>query len=54
MSWTGLVVESVSGLVSGFNTDSLCSYNNIECNHISAVALKFKGAVERNWSHTVV
>lgn len=58
MCWTGLelgsgVMESVSGLLSAFNTDSLCSYNNIECNHISAVALKFKGAVERNRSHTV-
>lgn len=56
-AWVGLgrgVVENVSGLVSGFNTGSLCSYNNIECNHISAVALKFKGAVEWNWSHAVM
>lgn len=48
------VVESASGLVSGLHTDSLCSYNNIECNHISVVALKFRRAVELNWSHTVM
>lgn len=56
MSWTGLelgrgVVENISGLVSGLHTNSLCSYNNIECNRISAVALKLGGAVSH--SHVI-
>lgn len=29
------------------NTDSLCSYTNIEFNHVPAVALKFTGAINR-------
>lgn len=57
MSWTGLGWErgeKVSGLLSGFHTDSLCSYNDIECNHISAVALKFEGAADQNVMDWVV
>lgn len=48
MCWPGLELWGRGVFMAWFqtaNTDSLCSYTNIEFNHVPAVALKFTGAI---------